>query len=88
MSLVAGDLCGGEDKKASEGVASAALARHDAVVPGRLQRDRVSDLQLQDRRAGGDQEAISNVAQRHVSLTVLHQLQTHLDDRRSRQEQK
>lgn len=34
----AGDSCGGEDEEAGEGVAGAALARHDAVlVSGRLQ---------------------------------------------------
>lgn len=80
-SRKAGDLCGGEEQEAGEGVAGAALGRHDVVVPGCLQWDRVSDLQLQDRRAGGDQETISNVTQRHVNLAALHQFHTHLDER-------
>lgn len=41
-------LRGGEDQEAGESVAGAALARHDAVVPRCLQRNRVAHLQLQE----------------------------------------
>lgn len=80
---VSADLSGGEEQEAGEGVAGAAHARHHGVEPGRLQWDRVSDLQRQHRRAGGDQETLSIVTQHHVSLSTPHQLQTHLEDHRN-----
>lgn len=79
--MTAWPLGRGEDQEAGEGVAGAALARQ-AVVPGRLQRDRVPDLQLQHRRAGRDQETVRDVAQRHVDVGALQQLQTHLEGSR------
>ena len=69
----------GEDQEAGEGVTGAALARQHAVVLGCVDRHRVSGVQLQDRRAGGDQEPVSRVAQRHHNTRVLHQVQTNLE---------
>lgn len=74
-------LLGGGHQEAGEGVAGAALAGHDAVVPGGLQGDRLPGAQLQDRRAGGDQEAFGRVARGQAAVGALHQLQTHLGDR-------
>lgn len=77
-----GALGGGGDQEAGEyvaGAALAALARHNAVVSGCLQWHCVSGLQLQDRRAGGDQETFRIVTKRHVTVAALHKLQTHLD---------
>ena len=73
-----GSDAGGGDQESGEGVAGAVHLRHQAVEPGRLQRNGVSDQQLQHRRAGGHQETLRRVAQRHVILAVLHQLHTHL----------
>lgn len=72
-----GSDAGGGDQESGEGVAGAGHLRHQAVVPGRLQRHGVSDLQVQHRRAGGHQETLGRVAQRHVILTVLHHFHTH-----------
>lgn len=73
-----GGLKGGEDEEAGEAVAGAALRHHHAVVPGWLHRNFISDFQVQNRRAGRDQETVGAVAQREVLLAALHQLQTHL----------
>lgn len=81
-------LGGGEDQEAGEDVAGAALARDDAVVPGRLQWHRVSNLQVQDRRAGRDQETFGCVAHHLVTFAALHQPQTHLEEDNRRSEER
>lgn len=69
---------GGEDQEAGEDVAGAGLAHHDGVEIDHLQWDRVSGRQLQNGGARGDQVTISCVTQSHVTVSALHQLQTHL----------
>lgn len=68
----------GEDQEPGEDVAGAALAGHDGVVDHRDQGHRVPGLQLQQRRARGDEEALRRVAHGDRALLALHQLQTHL----------
>lgn len=73
----AGDLASWEDEEAGEDLAGAGVG-DDTGVSAELQWDFIPDVQLHDRWARGDQEALRGVTQRHLNLILLHQLQTHL----------
>lgn len=66
-----GPLGCGEDQEAGEGVARAALT-NDGVEPADLQRHRVSGLQIQHRRTGGDQKPLRRVALCQLDVAVFH----------------
>lgn len=78
FSSLLGSSGGGEEQEPGEDVGGAGLGGDDGVVQHRHQGNRVSGLQLQDRRAGSNQEAFRRVARGHGVLLALHQLQTHL----------